>query len=101
MSVIKQFNKTKPECKVTFRLGKEIAKTANRVNLAGDFNDWDIESIPMIRLKNGEYTASVNLLNGREYQFKYLIDGKEWVNEKEADKYTPNEFQSENSVVVL
>jgi 1,4-alpha-glucan branching enzyme len=82
-------------------LRKEISKTAKRVNLAGDFNNWDIESIPMKRLKNGEYTASVNLKKGREYQFKYLLDGKQWVNEKEADKHVPNEFHSENSVVVL
>jgi 1,4-alpha-glucan branching enzyme len=101
MSLKKQYIKTKPICKVTFILAKDIAPSANQVNLAGDFNNWDIESIPMKKLKNGEFTASVDLKKGKEYQFKYLIDGREWVNETEADKFVPNEFQSENSVIIV
>jgi 1,4-alpha-glucan branching enzyme len=101
MSIKKQSIKTKPECKVTFILAKEIASSVERANLVGDFNDWDIESIPMKRLKNGELSVTVNLATGREYQFKYLLDSKQWINDKEADKYVPNVFQSENSVVVV
>ena len=101
MSLKKQYIKTKPVCKVTFILAKEIAEVANKVNLSGDFNNWDIESIAMKKAKTGEFSASVELEKGREYQFKYIIDGKEWINETEADKFVPNEFQSENSVVVV
>ncbi len=102
MSLKKQYIKTKPVvCKVTFILAKDIATSANQVNLAGDFNNWDIESIPMKKAKSGEFTASLELEKGKEYQFKYLINGKEWINETEADKQVPNEFQSENSVIVL
>jgi 1,4-alpha-glucan branching enzyme len=101
MSVKKQFYEKKPVCKVTFKLTKDIVNSANRVNLAGDFNNWDAESIPMKKLKGGVYTVTVELPKGREYQFKYLIDGSSWVNEKEADKHVPNEFQTENSVVIL
>lgn len=101
MSIKKQIIKTKPECKVTFILAKEIAASVKRANLVGDFNNWDIESIPMKRLKNGELSASVNLATGKEYQFKYLLDSREWVNEKDADKYVPNAFQGDNSVVVV
>jgi 1,4-alpha-glucan branching enzyme len=101
MTIKKQYSKKKPECKVTFKLAKEIAGSVNSVNLAGDFNSWDTESIPLKKLNSGEFTVSVNFEKGREYQFKYLIDGKEWINEKEADKHIPNEFQSENSVVTV
>jgi len=101
MSVKKQFYEKKPVCKVTFKLTKDIVNSANRVNLAGDFNNWDAESIPMKKLKGGVYTVTVELPKGREYQFKYLIDGSSWVNEKEADKHVPNEFLTENSVVIL
>ena len=51
--------------------------------------------------KNGNYTASVDLEGGKEYAFRYLIDGSRWENDWEADKYVPSEFGSENSVVVL
>jgi len=101
MSLKKQFYVKKPVCKVTFRLNKDIVNSANRVNLAGDFNNWDTNSIPMKKLKTGEYAVSVDLEKGKEYQFKYLVDGNSWVNEKEADKHVPNDFLSENSVVTL
>ena len=101
MSIKKQSVKAKPECKVTFILAKEIAASVKQANLVGDFNNWDIESIPMKRLKNGELSATINLATGKEYQFKYLLDSREWINEKDADKYVPNAFQSDNSVVVV
>jgi 1,4-alpha-glucan branching enzyme len=101
MSLKKQSVKTRPECKVTFILAKEIAASVKRANLVGDFNNWDIESIPMIRRKSGELSATVNLATGKEYQFKYLLDRREWINDREADKYVPNAFQSDNSVVVV
>lgn len=101
MSIKKQYLKTKPFCKVTFTLAKNIAASANQVNLAGDFNNWDTESIPMKKMKNGEFTTTLELEKGKEYQFKYIINGKDWVNETGADKYVLNEFQSENSVIAL
>lgn len=101
MSLKKLYNKTKPVCKVTFKLAKDLANSVNQVCLAGDFNNWDVESIPMKKQKNGEFTASVDLEKGREYQFKYIIDGCEWLNELEADKFIPNEFRGENSVVIV
>jgi 1,4-alpha-glucan branching enzyme len=101
MSLRKQFYEKKPVCKVTFKLAKDITSSANRVNLAGDFNNWDKDSIPMKKLKSGEFSISVDLQKGREYQFKYLIDGCSWLNETEADKLVPNEFQSDNSVVIV
>jgi 1,4-alpha-glucan branching enzyme len=101
MSIKKQYSKTKPVCKVTFVLGKDMISSANVVNLAGDFNNWNIESIAMKKAKNGEFSASIELEKGREYQFKYVIDGKAWLNDAEADKFVPNAFHSENSVVVV
>jgi hypothetical protein len=52
-------------------------------------------------LKNGDYSVTLTLEKGKEYQFKYLIDAKQWVNDPEADKYVANAFQGENSVIVI
>jgi 1,4-alpha-glucan branching enzyme len=101
MSLKKLYSKTQPKCKVTFSLDNSEIKSAKHINIAGDFNSWDIESIPMKKQKNGEYTASVELAKGMEYQFKYIIDGKDWINDPEADKYVNNDYQSKNSVVVV
>ena len=88
-------------CKVTFSLDKKDVHTAFRVNLTGEFNNWDTESIPMVKGKHGDYSVTVNLKKGKEYEFKYLIDGCGWLNEKDADKYVSNEFMNENSVVIV
>jgi len=101
MSLKKQYLKTRPLCKVTFSLPSQIAKLANTANLVGDFNDWNANATPMKRLKNGTFTATLNLRRGEEYQFRYLLDGVRWENDGKADKYVANAYGSENSVVVV
>ena len=101
MSVKKQYLKSKPECKVTFILDKELAIDVNKANLTGDFNSWDETSIPMKKQKNGEFSVAINLEKDKEYQYKFLLDGDNWLNDPHADKFVPNVFQTENSVVIV
>ncbi len=100
MSLKKQYLKAKPVCKVTFRLEKKAAPGADKVNLVGDFNNWDENANPMKKLSNSDFTATLNLESGREFQFRYLIDGKKWENDWNADNYVPSDFPGvDNSVV--
>jgi 1,4-alpha-glucan branching enzyme len=102
MSIKKQYLKTRPVCKVTFKVGKELAGGANKVKLVGDFNDWNESADDLNVLKDGSFSATLELETGREYQFRYLADGKNWINEPEADKFVPSGFgDAENAVVVL
>lgn len=82
--------------KVTFYTQK--LPDAEEVYLVGDFNGWDETTHPMDRLKDGRYKLAVLLDPDKEYQFRYWVDG-EWHNEWEADKYAPNPFSGDNSVV--
>lgn len=102
MSIKKQYLKTKPICKVTFKIEKEQSGGAGKVYLVGDFNNWNEISDEMKALKDGSFTITLDLETGREYQFRYLADGKNWINEPEADKFVPSGFgDAENAVVVL
>jgi 1,4-alpha-glucan branching enzyme len=102
MSLKKQFLKSRPVCKVTFRLTKEEAKEARSVNVVGEFNNWDVYATPMKCLKNGTFTVTIDLEQGREYQFRYLIDETNWENDWNANKYIANSYGNcENSVVAL
>lgn len=102
MSIKKSFLKSKPVCKVTFRLSAEEAQDAESVKLVGDFNDWDTAVTPMKKLKNGDFTQTVNLEIGANYQFRYLKNESEWANDWQADAYMPNGNPGEdNSVVSL
>jgi 1,4-alpha-glucan branching enzyme len=101
MSLKKVYSEKKAECKVTFKLEKAYANSAKQVILAGDFNNWDETETQMKKSKNGDFSISLNLKTGQEYQFKYLIDSNYWVNDPAADNYKPNIFQGENSVVIV
>ena len=102
MSLKKQFLKSRPVCKVTFRLPREAAKTAKTVHVVGEFNNWDVYATPMKFLKNGAFTVTIDLEQGREYQFRYLINETSWENDWDADKYLPSHFGNcENSVVIV
>lgn len=102
MSIKKRFLKSKPVCKVTFRLPKKAAGGAERVHVVGDFNNWETHATPMKQLKSGTFTSTVDLEVGREYQFRYLLDETAWENDSEADKYVPSSYPGvENSVVVV
>lgn len=97
---VKQYRKN-GECKVTFRLPKEAAQDAQGVTIVGDFNNWDTTATPMTRLKKGGFHITLTLSVEREYRFRYLIDGTRWENDWCADKYIPNDFGSDDSVVIV
>lgn len=100
MALTKKFLKSKPVCKVTFKLTQEEAKSAKAVQLVGEFNDWDPASSPMKKLKNGGFTQTLDLESGKEYRFRYLLDGEVWENDWAADKYLPSEASYEDDSVV-
>ncbi len=100
MSLKKQFLKSKPVCKVTFNLDAELAKSAKKVSILGDFNNWDPKETTMRKLKDGSFTKTMDLEVGKDYQFRYLVDGTKWINDTEADKYIPSGIASEENGVV-
>jgi 1,4-alpha-glucan branching enzyme len=73
---------------------------ATEVALVSDANQW--EPLPMQRARRGRGPFRVRLAipAGSEAQFRYLVDGSQWLNDEAADGYVPNEFGTENCVVV-
>ena len=101
MSIKKQFLKSKPVCKVTLSVPKSISNGARKIQVVGDFNDWNTKATPMEKLKNGTFKTTLNLETGKTYQFKYLLDSEVWENDDYADDYVRNDFDTMNSVVNL
>ncbi len=101
MSLKKQYLKSKPVCKVTFKVTAKEARGAQKINLVGDFNNWDQQATQMKHLKDNSFTVVVDLQKDNEYQYKYLLDGKHWENDWQADKYLSSPYGEENSVVVV
>ena len=102
MAIAKQFSKSKPVCKVTFTLAPETVADVKEVALLGEFNEWNPSAVLLKKQKDGSYKTTVELEAGREYSFRYLLDGNTWANDEAADKYIPSGVSfEENSVVVL
>lgn len=97
----KRYVKSDSICKVTFRIPKEAASGARYASVVGDFNNWSISANPMKKLKNGEFTLTLDLSSGTEYKFRYMINGKYWENDWNADKYVKNMYGSDDSVVIV
>lgn len=84
---------------VTFELPSAI--WAERVTLVGDFNNWDSTSDEMRQARSdGNWRITLILETGRQYQFRYLVNGRDWHNDWHADQYAPNEYGTDNSVLV-
>lgn len=102
MSIRKQYLKSKPVCKVTFRIPEEIGNSARTAHIVGEFNNWNFFSTPMKKLKNGAFTTTLDLEQGKEYQFRYLLDKNTWENENDADRSVLTPYgDSQNSVIVI
>ncbi len=102
MSLKKQFLKSKATCKVTFTANAELIAGAREVALLGEFNNWDPSEDTMRKLKDGSFTKTLELQAGKEYQFRYLVDGEKWINDEGADKFAHSGVAAEqNSVVSL
>lgn len=83
--------------RVTFSMPAGI--WAETIHLVGDFNNWSNTSTPL-RLGDEGWSVSLELDIGNSYQYRYLINGTDWYNDWRADRYVPNEYGGDNSVVV-
>ncbi len=98
----KDYLKNKNICKVTFKLPSIAAPDAKVVTIVGEFNNWNNQAHPMKKLKNGDYTITLELEPGREYQYRYFIDNCKWENDHHADRYVKSPYgDSDNSVVIV
>ena len=99
----KKYLKSRAVSRITFELADyELPGDieAASVHLVGDFNDWDPEATPLKHLKKGSFQAVLELEPGREYHFRYLVDGEHWCNDWDADQYVQGVYGVDNCVVV-
>jgi 1,4-alpha-glucan branching enzyme len=95
--ITKKFMKSKSEVQVTFELPGSIE--ASEAAVVGEFNNWDSTANPLSKTK-GVWKTTLKLETGKEYQFRYLVNGSDWYNDDAADKYVSNNMDGENSVLV-
>ena len=100
MSLKKTFSSDGKKCTVVFNVNVNAAAGAEKVYLVGEFNSWDETSIPMKKDPDGSFSVKKQLETNKEYQFRYLLDGKTWINDWKADKYVRSELANDDNSVV-
>ena len=66
------------------------APQAQRVSIAGDFNQWNPSSYPLQQDTKGTWKISLDLKPGK-YEYRFLLDG-EWQNDPNCDSFVENPF---------
>ena len=94
--ITKTFAQDGTTCRVTFRIQAAIESAT----LLGDFNLWNPEAHPLERGEDGSLGVTVALAPG-DYRFRYLADGREWLNDETADGWVPNLFGGADSIVAV
>jgi 1,4-alpha-glucan branching enzyme len=94
----KSYSKTGTSCRVTFKV-QDVE--ADQIVVVGDWNDWSPETDALKKRKDGSFSATISLDAGKEYRFRYLLDGQSWQNDDEADSFVPNRFGTADCVLAL
>ena len=95
----KKYLKQGSVCSVTFVLPKDAAPDAGSVCILGEFNNWSAGAHPLAKRPEGDFVITLELEAGRAYRFRYVIDGWKFENDWFADRYEPNPYGGEDSVV--
>lgn len=74
-----------------------FAPSAKKVYVAGNFNSWKLDGLPLKKDRSGRWSAELELPPG-SYEYRFLVDGN-WQNEQKPVEYRPNEFGSANCLL--
>ncbi|OGW79441.1 MAG: hypothetical protein A2Z83_00215 [Omnitrophica bacterium GWA2_52_8] len=89
-------SKSQPGKKVSLEF---YAPHADRVEVAGSFNNWNGSASALRKGRDGKWKADLRLLPGR-YEYRFLIDGN-WQNDQNPVECVPNAFGSWNCVLTV
>jgi 1,4-alpha-glucan branching enzyme len=95
----KKYSPDGKTCQVTFSLPAQVH--AKGAHLYGDFTEWEKSPQTMTRQEDGSFSIAISLPTGKDYRFRYLLDGGRWENDWAADAYVPNPFGTQDSLLKL
>ncbi len=75
--------------------------TALRVALAGDFNHWAPAATPFVRDHTGLWTAAIPVLSPGRYQYKFVLNGDQWIEDPGNGAKTSDNYGGLNSLLVV
>ena len=74
---------------------------AESVSLAGDFNDWNPAGAPLARGHTGLWNVAIEVPTRGRYEYKFLLDGKRWLEDPNNGMKVPDNYGGLNSLIVI
>jgi 1,4-alpha-glucan branching enzyme len=71
-----------------------------KISVVGDFNGWDPAANVFVKRQNNTRSVSATVDAGQRYRFRYYVADGGWLNDDSADAYEPNEFGSQNCLLI-
>jgi len=75
------------------------APEAQRVCVAGTFNNWQPDAVALQRQADGVWTIELELAPG-EHEYRFVVDGV-WCDDPQAALTLPNPFGGCNAVLLV
>jgi diguanylate cyclase (GGDEF)-like protein len=76
----------------------EPDREVKSVALVGNFNNWDKDYDLMYQVEGGLFEFVISL-NPGEYQYKFVLDGTDWISDPSCPERCPDTLGGENSVL--
>ncbi len=74
---------------------------ARSVSVAGDFNGWNHVANPLKRNDSGLWLTEIVIPRAGHFEYKFVIDGRRWIEDPSNGMRTPNNHGGLNSVLVV
>jgi hypothetical protein len=78
-----------------------VSDSAERVSVAGDFNDWDPGATPLRRVGDGDVWSAVLRVAPGRHLYAFVVDDSTWVTDVTAPRAPETEFGGESSVLFV
>lgn len=75
-----------------------VNPSAKTVCVAGSFNEWRPEKMPLVLLGNGRWVGDLTVKPGR-HEYLFVVDGQ-WLPDPNAKENVQNPYGGKNSVLV-
>jgi serine protease AprX len=72
-----------------------------QVSVAGSFNQWAATAAPLSRQPDGTWAGEVEVKVPGRHAYKFVLDGRYWVEDKENPRSEPDGYGGLNSVVEM
>lgn len=74
---------------------------ATNVSVAGDFNEWSQSATPLKRNASGLWSTEIVVPHGGRFEYKFVIDGRRWIEDPSNGMKAPDNHGGLNSVILV